>query len=147
MDVVLLKEVENLGTQGAVVHVKPGFARNYLLPRGLAVAATAEQIKSVEEIKRQQQRKTQRIKAEAEILKKTIEAHPLSFKLTLGSEEKAFGSVTVHDIVEALSRQGIAVEKHAVHLAQPIKTLGDFEVPIKLHPQVTVNVRLTVVKA
>ncbi len=147
MDIVLLKDVEKLGAQGNVVRVKSGFARNFLLPRGLAVAATPEQLKSMEEIKRQQQRKLQRVQSEAESLKKTIESKSLSFKLTLGSEEKAFGSVTVHDIVEALGREGVAVEKHAVHLSQPIKSIGSFEVPIKLHPQVTANAKLTVVKA
>lgn len=147
MDIVLLKDVEKLGAQGAVVRVKSGFARNFLLPQGLAVSATPEQIKTVEEIKRQRQQKTQRVQAEAEALKKTIESKSFSFKLALGSEEKAFGSVTVHDIVEALGRQGITVEKHAVHLDQPIKSLGNFEVPVKLHPQVTANAKLTVVKA
>ena len=147
MDVILLKDVEKLGTEGAMVHVTPGFARNYLLPRGLAVPATPQQAKAVEEAKRQRLQKTQRVQADADALKRKIEAHSLSLRLTLGEADKAFGSVTVHEIVEALKRDGIEVEKHNIHLPQPIKTLGIYEVPIKLHSQVTATLKLWVVKA
>lgn len=147
MDVVLLKAVEKLGAEGIVVHVKPGFARNYLLPRGLAVVATPQQVKVVEEAKRQRLQKAQRIQADTDALKRTIEGRSLSLKLNLGADDKAFGSVTAHDIVEALKRDGIEVEKHDVELAQPIKALGIYEVPIKLHPHVTAMLKVWVVKA
>ena len=147
MDIVLLKDVEKLGTAGAVVHVKPGYARNYLLPSGLAVPATPQQLKTIEVANRQRLQKTQRIQAEAEALKRKIEGRPLTLTLTLGEDGKSFGSVTVHDIVEALGREGFAVEKHAVHLEQPIKALGIYDVSVRVQPQVTAILKLWVVKA
>lgn len=147
MDVVLLKDVEKLGPAGSIVHVKPGFARNFLLPRSLAVAATEARLKNVEEIKRQQARKTKRLQDEAEAFKKRLEEHAVSFTLSLGEDEKAFGSITAHDIVETLIQDGLAVEKHAVILLQPIKSLGVHEVSVKLHPNVTAVVKVRVLKA
>ena len=147
MDVVLLKDVGKLGTEGTVVHVKPGFARNYLLPRGLAAPATPEQLRVVEAIKHQQLQKTQRVHTGALALKQKLESHSLTLKLNVGADDKPFGSVTTHDIVEALSREGIEVDKYAVHLEQPIKTLGIFDVPVRLHPDVTATVKVWVVKA
>ena len=147
MDVILLKDVEKLGAEGAVVHVKPGFARNYLLPLGLAAPATPQQLKAIEAGKRQREHKLQRVKQDADALKRKIESRSITLKLTLGDDEKPFGSVTVHDLVEALQREGIDVEKSAVHLEQPIKTLGIFDVPVKLHPDVTATAKVWVVKA
>ena len=147
MEVVLLKDVEKLGTAGAVVRVKPGFARNYLLPSGIAVAATPQQLQAIEVAGRQRQQKTQRVQAEAETLKRRIEGRSLTLQLTLGEDGKAFGSVTVHDILEALAREGIAVEKHTIHLEQSLKALGIYEVPIRLHPQVTATLKLRIAKS
>jgi len=147
MDVVLLQDVEQLGSQGTVVHVKPGFARNYLLPRGLAAPATPQQLKATEEIKRQRQQKSVRLKDEAETLKRTLESRPVTLKLNVGEDGKAFGSVTAHDVLEALKRDGLDVDKHAVHLDQPIKTLGVFDVPVRVQSDVTATVKLWVVKA
>lgn len=147
MDVVLLKDVEKLGTTGSIAHVKPGYARNYLLPQGLAAVATPQQLKAIDEAKRQQLRKTQRISAEAEALKRKLEGHSLTLKLTFGEGDKPFGSVTIHDIVDALKREGIEIDKHAVRLEQPIKSLGIYEVPVRLHPDVTATLKVWVVKA
>ena len=147
MDVILVKDVEKLGAEGAVIHVKPGFARNYLLPRGLAVPATPQQLKAIEAGKRQREHALQRVKQEAEALKRKLESRSITLKLTLGDDDKPFGSVTAHDLVEALKREGIDVEKYAVHLEQPIKTLGIFDVPVKLHPEVTATAKVWVVKA
>ncbi|PIQ83642.1 MAG: 50S ribosomal protein L9 [Candidatus Omnitrophica bacterium CG11_big_fil_rev_8_21_14_0_20_63_9] len=147
MDVVLLKDVEKLGAEGAVVHVKPGYARNFLVPSGLALPATPEQVKAVEERKRQQGRKSQRILGDAQSLKGRLESKSLTLKLTLGEDEKAFGSVTAHDILQALQKEGVSVEKHAIHLAEPIKALGIYDVPVRLHADVTANVKVWVVKA
>ena len=147
MDVVLLQDVEQLGTQGTVVHVKPGFARNYLLPRGLAAPATPQRLKATEETKRQRQQKGARLKDEAEALKRKLESRPVTLKLNVGEDGKAFGSVTAHDVVEALKRDGLDVDKHAVHLDQPIKTLGVFDVPVRVQSDVTATVKLLVVKA
>lgn len=147
MDVVLLKDVERLGTEGTVVCVKPGFARNYLLPRGLAASATAQQLKAVEATMRQRSREAGRIKAEAEALKQKLEGRSLTLKLSLGADEKPFGSITLNDIREALQTEGFEVEKHAIQLKQPIKGLGVYEIPVRLHPDVTATVKVSVVQA
>lgn len=147
MDVVLLKPVEKLGTEGAVVSVRPGFGRNYLIPQGLAALATPQQLKALETIARERAKKSERVQAEAEVVKRNIEAHSLTLKLTLGEDDQAFGSVTSHDLVEALQQQGIVVEKSTVQLEQAIKALGAYEVPVRLHPQVTANLKITIVKA
>ena len=147
MDVILLKSVEKLGAEGAVVRVRPGYARNFLVPSGLAVPATPQQLKVVEETKRQQQRKTQRQLAESDSLKQKIESRSLTLKLTVGEGDKPFGSVTAHDLAEALAKEGLPIEKHAIHLEEPIKALGVYQVPVKVHPSVTATLNVSVVKA
>jgi len=147
IEVVLLKDVEVLGKEGAVVPVKTGFARNYLLPRGWAVLARPEVVKAVEARKQHAQRKQERIHEQAEALKRSLESRSLTIKLALGEQDKAFGSITTHDIVQALAQEGFTVDKHAVHLEEPIKALGIYEVPVRLHAEVTATVKLWVVKA
>ncbi len=147
MDLLLVKDVEKVGTEGTIVQVKPGFARNYLLPFGLAVPATPQQMKAAEAGKQQRARKAQRAQAGAAAVKQQVEGRSVTLKLTLGEGDKPFGSVTAHDIVEALAQEGIQVEKHAVQLEQPIKTLGVYPIPIRLHPDVTATLKLWVVKA
>ena len=147
MDVVLLKDVERLGSEGAVVRVKPGFARNYLLPRGLAVAATPQALQTFDAAKRRRAQQAQRLKEQAESLKHRLESRSLTLKLTLGAEDQPFGSVTVHDILEALKRDGLEIEKPAVQLDHPIKTLGIYDVPIRLHAEVLATLKVWVVKA
>ena len=149
MEVVLLKDIEKLGSEGAVVRVKPGFARNYLVPRGLAAPATPQSLRAVEERTRQRLQKSQRLQAEAGALKQKLESHPLTLKLTLGVDDKPFGAITTHDLVEALAHeyQGLAIDKHAIHLEQPIKSLGIFDIPVRLDAGVTATVKLWVVNA
>jgi len=147
MDVILLKDLEQLGKEGTVVHVKPGFARNYLLPRGLALPATPDHVRAVEERKRQAQRRLARVHQQAQELQQKLESRSLTMKLNLGEREVAFGSITVHDIVQALVQEGITVEKHAIALEEPIKALGIYEIPVRLHPEVTATLKLWVVKA
>jgi large subunit ribosomal protein L9 len=146
MDVVLLKEVERLGAEGVVVSVKAGFARNYLIPSGLAVPASPQHLRAIEELARQRAQKAQRIKEEAQALKRKLESRSLTLKLSLGVDDKPFGSVTTHDLVEALRQEGFELDKHAVRLEQPIKALGIFEVPVRLHPEVTATLKVWVVK-
>lgn len=147
MDVVLLQDVTPLGAQGTVVQVKPGFARNYLIPRGLAAEATPQYLKRVEELARSRLRKAERLNAQALALKRAIEARSLTLKLTVGESDKPFGSISAHDLAEALHEAGLAVEKTMIQLPKPIKTLGVFEVPVRVHPDVTATVKLWVVKA
>lgn len=147
MDVILLKNVEKLGAEGSVVPVKPGFARNYLLPRGLALPADPVHLRVLEHRKRQAQLKQERVRKQAQQLKQKLESRSLTLKLTLGERDTAFGAITTQDIQEALVQAGIPVEKHGIQLEQPIKTLGIYEVPVRLHPEVTATLKLWVVKA
>ena len=147
MDVILLKEVERLGAEGTLAHVKPGLARNFLIPRGLAVQATPQQRQALEERKRQRSQKAERAKTEAQALRQKIESLAVTLKLSLGDEEKAFGSVTVHDLVAAMKRDGLEIEKHAIQLDHPIKALGSYQVPVRVHPEVTATLKVLVVKA
>ena len=146
MDVLLLKDVEKVGAQGAVVQVKPGFARNFLLPQGLAVPATDQELKAAQERQRQHQDKAQRLKAQAELLKQQLEGRSLTLKLSLGQDDKPFGAITTHEILDALKREGFELDKHALHLEQPIKSLGIFELPVRLQADVTATLKLWVVK-
>ena len=147
MEVVLLKEVEQLGPAGAVVRVKPGFARNYLLPMGLAAPATTAQLKALNERKRQRERQVQREQGEAQALKQKLEGLPVTLTLNVGEDGKPFGAITTHDVADALATAGLALDRHAIRLDQPIKTLGVHEIPVRMHPDVTAMLRLTVVKA
>ncbi len=147
MDVVLLKDVERLGTEGTVVHVKPGYARNYLVPSGLAAPATPSHLKAVEARKRQRIQQSQRVREEAEALKHKLEGQSFILKLNLGEDNTPFGSITAHDLVAALAQGGLVVDKHAIQLDQPIKALGAFEVPVRVHAEVTATLKVSVVKA
>ena len=147
MDVVLLKDVEKLGAAGAVVRVKPGFARNYLVPGGLAAPATPQQLKALAAATRQRQKQSDRALAEATALKQRLEGASLTFTLALGEGDKPFGSVTAHDVAEALAGKGMAVEKHAIQLAEPIKALGSHQVSVRVHANVTATLKIQVVKA
>lgn len=147
MDIVLLKDIEKLGGEGEVVRVKSGYARNYLLPLGLAVNATSAQIRAAEETKRQRQQKVQRATEDADALKRKLEGQAVTLKLKVGAEDKAFGSVTAHDIAEALNQAGFALDKHAVRLEQPIKALGNYDVSVRVHPSLSATVNVVVVKA
>ena len=146
MDILLLKDVEHVGVQGTVVQVKPGFARNFLLPQGLAVPATEQQLKAAQERHRQHQVKVDRIKAQAELVKRQLEGRSLTLKLSLGEDDKPFGAITAHEILDALKREGFELDKHALHLEQPIKSLGIFELPVRLQADVTATLKLWVVK-
>ena len=147
MDVILLSDVQRLGKQGAVVKVKPGFGHNFLIPRGLATLATPEHLRHVQERVRQAHGKVERQRKHAEALKQKVEAHAMTLKLTLGEGGAAFGSISVHDIVEALTQDKLPIEKSMIKLDEPIKSLGIYEVPVRLHADVTATLKVWVVKA
>ena len=147
MDVILLKDVEKLGAEGSVVRVRSGYARNFLVPSGLAVLASAAQRKVIEEVARQRQRKTARAQTEANALKQRIERCTVTLTLTVGEGDQPFGSVTAHDVAEALAREGLPVEKHAIRLEEPIKALGAYQVPVKVHATVIATLKVSIVKA
>ncbi len=147
MDVVLLKEVHRLGKEGQVVQVKPGYARNFLLPRRLAEPATDATIKAAQQRARRSAAKAEQRRQELEGLKQRLEKHSLTLKLTVGEQDTPFGSITANDIVEALQRDGFTVEKAMIQLDEPIKALGTFGVPVRLHADLHATLKLWVVKA
>ena len=147
MDVVLLKEVHRLGKEGQVVRVKPGYARNFLLPRRLAEPATGATIKAAEARAKKSAARAERRRTELEGVKQRLERHSLTLTLTVGEQDTPFGSISVNDIVEALQKDGFEVEKAMVQLEEPIRALGNFEVPIRLHADLHATLKLWVAKA
>ena len=147
MNVILLRDIEKLGTQGEVVKVKPGYARNYLIPSGLAVWESPERQKALKEQARQQAGKRARSVGKAQGLKKEIEGRKWTVKLSVGADDKTFGAVTVHDIENVLAEGGVKLDKHAVQLDEPIKTLGVHTVNVRIHPEVIASINVWVIKA
>jgi large subunit ribosomal protein L9 len=136
MKLILREDVENLGKGGDLVDVKPGYGRNYLLPRGLAVAANPKNVRELEHQKKIAEAKAAKMKASAEAVAKRLAETPIALQRKVGEQEKLYGSVTALDIVEALAARGLQLDRRTIDLAEPIKTLGDFEVPVKLHREV-----------
>jgi large subunit ribosomal protein L9 len=147
MNVILTESVDGLGKIGDLVKVKPGYARNYLVPRGLAVEANTRNIKELEHQKRQMERKRQRVTAEAEVLKGRIEGLSCVFSHRASEEGKLFGSVTAMEIADRLAASGIEIDRRKIQLEEPIKALGDHQVPIKLQAGVTAQLKVSVVAA
>jgi large subunit ribosomal protein L9 len=145
MKVILKTDVKDLGQTGEVVNVKDGFARNFLLPRGLAAEANTRNIKSFEHEKKKIVEQAKKVKTGAEGLAEKIAAVTLTIRAKAGEEEKLFGSVTTADIAEALMAKGIEVDKKKIHLEEPIKRLGEFKVGIKLHTDVMAEFTVQVV--
>lgn len=144
---VLLKtEVQNLGAGGEVVRVRPGFARNFLLPRGLAVPATAGNLARVEDLKRQVAGQAKAELEAANAAAAQIASASVSIARAVGDEGKMYGSVTTKDIEDAFAAAGVKIDRKKIVLADALKTLGTFEVPIKLHASVTATLKVNVVK-
>jgi large subunit ribosomal protein L9 len=146
MRVILLDDVAKVGRRGEVRDVSDGYARNFLIPKKLALGASAGNLKNLEHIKRQQESKAERIKGDAQGLQQQIEALNYEERRQASEEGKLFGSVTSQDIVDFLGRHGIKVERRRVQLDEPIKTLGETLVPIRLHADVTAQLRVSVVR-
>jgi len=145
MKVILLEPMENLGDVGAVVSVKPGYARNYLLPRGIAVLATESNLKTLEAKIRAQARKAAERKAEAERLKELLEPIILVLRVKAG-DQKIYGSVTSREIAAALEAQHqITIDPKKLVLERPIKDLGDYVLAYKPHPEVPMTLKVSVV--
>lgn len=144
--VLLQADVDNLGTGGEVVRVRPGFARNFLLPRGLAVPATPGNLARVEDLKKAAQARKQSEMVEAQELAKKLEGSAVKIARAAGDEGKMFGSVTTKDIGDAFEKLGVTIDRKKIQLVEPIKQLGTFEVPLKLHGSVSVTLKVEVVK-
>ncbi len=144
MKVILREDVENLGKGGEVVEVKPGYGRNFLLPRGLAVAATPKNVRELEHQRQIATAKAAKMKASAEAVAKRLAETPVVLKRKVGEQEKLYGSVTALDVAEALAARGLEIDRRSIDLAEPIKTTGDFEVPVKLHREVVGKAKVKV---
>ena len=146
MDVILLKDVDNLGTAGDVVKVKPGFARNYLVPQGIALRASKQNLAISEERKRVIRNRAGKAQKVYIILSNTITKTELTIEVQVGEEERLFGSVTSQDIHQALLDKGISVDRHAIQLEEPIKALGVYNIPVKVTPDLIPELKLYVIK-
>ncbi len=146
MDVILREDIEKLGTRGQLVKVAPGYARNYLLPKKLAVAATDANRKIVEQERQAHLRKEAKLKVEAEDLSKLLTGVSVTIAQKAGENDQLFGSVTAKDITDALAAKNFTLDRRKVHLEEPIKQLGEYKVPVRLHKDVTAEVAVNVVK-
>lgn len=146
MEVILREDVDKLGHRGQVVKVAPGYARNFLLPKRLAVAATDANKKIVEQERQAALRRDAKEAADASDLGKMLQTVSISIAQKAGENDQLFGSVTAKDIAEALEKQGYTIDRRKIHLSEPIKTLGEFKIPVRLHRDVTVEVALNVVR-
>ena len=146
MDVILLKDVDNLGTAGDVVKVKPGFARNYLVPQGIALRASKQNLAISEERKRVIRNRAGKAQKVYMILSNSITKTELTIEVQVGEEERMFGSITSQDIHQALLDKKISVDRHAIQLEEPIKALGVYNVPVKVTPDLMPELKLYVIK-
>jgi len=144
MEVILKEDVLKLGHRGDVVKVADGYGRNYLLPAKLAIQATSANKAVIEQMKASSARKTIKEKAASEDLARIISAIELTFERKTGENDHLFGSVTSGDIAHALELQGHKIDRRKIALEEPLKTLGEFHVPIKLHRDVTAHVKVTI---
>ena len=146
MEVILEQDVEKLGTRGQVVAVADGFARNFLFPRKLAVPATPANRKRLEQLRATLVRQEAKEKADAELLAKQLAGVTLTLARKAGETDQLFGSVTAPDVAEALAAKGFQVDKRKIALDEPVKVLGEFDIPLRLHREVSVNIRLQVTR-
>jgi len=146
MKVILLDDVAKVGRRGEVRDVSDGYARNFLIPKKLALTATPGNLKGLDHIKRQQEAKAGRIKSDADGLRERIEALVFEVRRQASEEGKLFGSVTSQDVAEFLDQHAIKIERRRIHLDDPIKALGESTVAVRLHPEVTAQLRVTVVR-
>ncbi len=145
IEVILREDIKTLGKAGQMVRVKPGYARNYLLPQGLAYEATEGNKKRIAAETRARSTRDQAEKVEAERFAATLSSVAVRLSGKAGEEGKLFGSITPQDIADALAREGHTVDRRRIELEQPIKTIGEHTVTIRLHPEVHAELRVTVV--
>jgi large subunit ribosomal protein L9 len=146
MEVILKEDVPKLGSRGDVVKVAEGFGRNYLLPRKLAIEASVGNKAVIEQMKAASVRRSAKEKAGAEALAKQFEGVSVSFQRRSGEHDQLFGSVTSGDIADALVKKGFDIDRRKIQLHEPLKTLGEFTVPIKLHKDVTTHLKVVIEK-
>jgi large subunit ribosomal protein L9 len=145
MQIILTQDVANLGKAGELVNVKPGYGRNYLIPNGLAVSATAGNVHRLEHERKQIERRVAKEKASADAIAVRLNGMTLQFERNVGEDEKLFGSVSNRDITEQLKKAGIEIDHRKVELEHPVKALGKYEVPVRLGAGVVAQLKFWVV--
>lgn len=145
MKVILIQEIPHLGRPGDQVDVARGYARNFLIPRKLAVEATSSNLRALEQIKAQATQREERLKQEAEAIAERIRGVTVTITRQAGEQDRLFGSVTSGDIAEALAQQGIQLERKKIALDGPIKALGTYAVPVRLHGETVADIQVLVV--
>jgi large subunit ribosomal protein L9 len=146
MDVILREDVSNLGARGQVVKVASGYARNFLIPKKLAVTATESNKKIVEQERQGHLRKEAKLQGEAQDLAKLMTGVSVTISQKAGENDQLFGSVTSKDVADALAVKGFTIDRRKIQLDEPIKQLGEFKVPVRLHKDVTAEVTVVVAK-
>lgn len=146
MEVILKEDVVKLGSRGDVVKVADGYGRNYLLPRKLAIEASRANKAVIDQMKAAALRRSAKEKSQAEELAKQFEGVSVSFQRRSGEHDQLFGSVTSGDIADALSKQGFEVDRRKIQLHEPLKTIGEFSVPMRLHKDVTTHLKVVIEK-
>ena len=146
MEIILLDKIDNLGNVGDVVRVKPGYARNYLFPKGLAVRSSKRNIAFVEEKRKNIELKIAKEEQASQAIFDSLENVEILMEVEVGENDKLFGSVTTMDLQKALNDQNIEIEKQDILLDNPIKSLGVYDIPIKVTPSLKQNIKVNVVK-
>jgi large subunit ribosomal protein L9 len=146
MDVILREDIDKLGARGQVVNVAAGYARNFLLPKRLAVAATESNKKIVEQERQSHLRKEAKLQTEAEDLGKMLNGVSVTISQKAGENDQLFGSVTAKDVADALEKNHFTIDRRKIQLDEPIKQLGEHKLPVRLHRNVTVEVTVNVVR-
>ncbi len=146
MEVILREDIDKLGTRGQVVKVAPGYARNFLLPKRLAVAATGSNKTIVEQERQAHLRKEAKLKVDAEDLSKLLTGVSVTITQKAGENDQLFGSVTSKDVAEALALKNYTIDRRKIVLDDPIRQLGEFKVPVKLHKDVIAEVTVVVAR-
>lgn len=146
MKIILRQDFQPLGKTGDTVTVKDGYARNYLIPQQIAVSATSKNIKRLEEERKLSQRRENRDRRQAEILAEELQQLSLTATVAVGEEDRVFGSVTAQTIADLLKEKGYEIDKRKIQLEDPLKALGVYTVPLRLHSEVEAKIRIWVVK-
>ena len=146
MEVILREDIDKLGTRGQVVKVAAGYARNFLLPKKLAVTATEANKNIIEQERHAHLRKEAKLQTEAQDLSKLLTGVSITINQKAGENDQLFGSVTSSDIAHELEHRGFNIDRRKIQLDEPLKALGEFAVPIKLHREVTTTVKVTITK-
>jgi large subunit ribosomal protein L9 len=146
MEVILKEDVAKLGSRGDVVKVAEGYGRNFLLPRQLAIEATRANRAVIDQMKAAAARRSEREKADAESVAKRLEGVTVTFQRRSGEHDQLFGSVTAGDIASELEKQGHTVDRRKIQLHEPLKTLGEFTVPVRLHKDISSHVKVVIEK-